>query len=69
MLRFFEAQGRVRRAISVVKMRTHIHEATIRELKLGPNRVRIGDALTGFQGVLTGVPRYVGADQGLLNAD
>ena len=69
MLRFFEAQGRVRRAISVVKMRTHIHEATIRELKLGPNQVRIGDALTGFQGVLTGVPRYVGTDQGLLNAD
>jgi circadian clock protein KaiC len=64
-----EAQGRVRRAISVVKMRTRVHEATIRELKLGPERVHIGDALTGFHGVLTGVPRYVGADQGLLNAD
>ena len=37
MLRFFEAQGRVRRAISVVKMRTRVHEATIRELKLGPD--------------------------------
>jgi len=69
MLRFFEAQGSVRRAISVVKMRTRVHEATIRELKLGPDRVHIGAALTGFQGVLTGVPRYVGTDQGLLNAD
>jgi hypothetical protein len=29
----------------------------------------IGEALTDFHGVLTGVPRYVGGDQGLLNAD
>jgi circadian clock protein KaiC len=69
MLRFFEAQGRVRRAISVVKMRTHVHEATIRELKLGPKRVHIGEALTDFHGVLTGVPQYVGGNQGLLHAD
>jgi circadian clock protein KaiC len=69
VLRFFEAQGRVRRAISVVKMRTRVHEATIRELKLGPGRLHIGAALTDFHGVLTGVPRYVGAGQGLLHAD
>ena len=69
ILRFFEAQGRVRRAISVVKMRSGVHEATIRELKLGPKRVHIGEALTDFHGVLTGVPRYVGADRGLMNAD
>jgi circadian clock protein KaiC len=67
VLRFFEAAGQVRRAISVVKMRTRIHEATIRELKLGPDRVRVGSALSEFHGVLTGVPRYVGADQGLLH--
>ena len=69
VLRFFEAQGRVRRAISVVKMRTRIHEATIRELKLGPGRIHIGHALTDFHGVLTGIPRYVGEDQSLLHAD
>ena len=68
VLRFFEAQGQVRRAISVVKMRTRTHESTIRELKLGPGRVHVGAALTDFHGVLTGVPRYVGADQGLLHA-
>ena len=68
VLRFFEAQGHVRRAISVVKMRTRIHESTIRELKLGPERVHVGGALSDFHGVLTGVPRYVGADQGLLHA-
>ncbi|MEO5819791.1 MAG: ATPase domain-containing protein [Vicinamibacteraceae bacterium] len=67
VLRFFEAQGHVRRAISVVKMRTRIHESTIRELKLGPGRIHVGHALTEFHGVLSGVPRYVGADQGLLH--
>ena len=67
MLRFFEAHGSVRRAISVIKMRTRIHEATIRELRLGPGRLHVGGALTDFHGVLTGVPRYVGADTGLLH--
>ena len=66
VLRFFESQGRVRRAISVVKMRTRVHENTIRELQLGPERIHIGAALTDFQGVLTGVPRYVGGDGALL---
>jgi circadian clock protein KaiC len=66
VLRFFEAQGRVRRAISVVKMRSRVHENTIRELQLGPDRIHIGAALTEFQGVLTGIPRYIGGDGALL---
>jgi circadian clock protein KaiC len=69
VLRFFEAQGRVRRAVSVVKMRTRVHENTIRELQLGPGRLHIGGALTDFEGVLTGIPRYVGGDQALLHHD
>jgi circadian clock protein KaiC len=69
VLRFFEAQGRVRRAISAVKMRTRVHENTIRELQLGPGRLHIGAALTDFEGVLTGIPRYVGGDQALLHHD
>jgi len=69
VLRFFEAQGRVRRAMSVVKMRTRVHEQTIRELQLGPGRLHIGKALTDFEGVLTGVPRYVGGDKALLRHD
>jgi circadian clock protein KaiC len=67
MLRFFEAAGEVRRAISVVKKRTGPHEATIRELRIGPNRLRVGDALTEFEGVLTGVPKYLGAAGPLLS--
>ena len=60
LLRFFEASGSVHRAISVVKKRTGPHESTIRELEIGPERLHVGAALTHFQGVLTGVPSFVG---------
>ncbi len=60
LLRYFEATGEVRQAISVVKKRSGKHERTIRELQLGPDTVRVGRPLTEFQGVLTGVPTYVG---------
>jgi circadian clock protein KaiC len=66
MLRFFEARGSVRRAISVVKKRSGHHESTIREFQLGPDRVRVGGALSEFQGVLTGVPRFTGTEGRLL---
>jgi circadian clock protein KaiC len=56
VLRFFEAEGVVRKAISVAKKRTGNHERTIRELQLGPGGVHIGQPLSGFQGVLTGTP-------------
>jgi circadian clock protein KaiC len=67
MLRFFEASGEVRRAISVVKKRTGEHETTIREFRIGTNGIRVGDALTEFHGVLTGVPQYVGARTPLMD--
>jgi circadian clock protein KaiC len=60
MLRFFEAQGEVRRAISVVKKRTGEHETTIREFRISHDGLRVGAALTDFQGVLSGIPQYVG---------
>lgn len=69
MLRFFEAGGAVRRALSVVKKRTGRHESTIREFQIGPDRVRVGNALMEFEGVLTGVPRYTGGAGPLLNDD
>jgi circadian clock protein KaiC len=65
LLRFFEARGMVRRALSVMKKRTGSHESTIRELRLGPDRVHVGRALAEFQGVLTGVPQYIGAPETL----
>ncbi len=61
LLRFFEAQGMVRRALSVMKKRSGPHESTIREFQIGPDRIHVGKALSDFQGVLTGIPQYLGA--------
>jgi len=69
LLRFFEANGQVRKAISVVKKRTGMHENSIRELKLGPGRIQVGEPLTQFHGILTGVPQYTGPVNPLLSND
>jgi len=66
LLRFFEASGRVRQAISVVKKRRGSHERTLREMKIGTAGMQIGEVLEEFEGVLTGVPRYRGKDAQLL---
>jgi circadian clock protein KaiC len=68
LLRYFEALGRVRRAISVVKKRTGAHESTIREYQLGSRGLTFGEPLSGFQGVLRGVPVLVGTAD-LLNGE
>ena len=63
MLRYFEAMGRVRRAISVIKKRMGTHEDAIRELHIGNGGLTVGPPLHEFQGVLRGVPTYVGAQE------
>jgi circadian clock protein KaiC len=64
--RFFEAAGQIRKAISVVKKRTGSHETAIRELRIGPQHVHVGEPLTDFHGILTGVPEYTGSAKQLL---
>ena len=59
LLRYFEAAGRVRRAISVIKKRAGAHEDTIRELRITQSGVALGEPLRGFQGVLSGIPTYM----------
>ncbi|MFZ5480949.1 MAG: ATPase domain-containing protein [Myxococcota bacterium] len=61
LLRYFEAQGAIRQALSVVKKRSGPHERTIREVSIGRGGLLVGEPLTEFQGVLTGVPNFVGA--------
>ena len=61
LLRYFEAFGRVRRAISVVKKRTSSHEDTIREYRIDKAGLEFGAALTDFQGILRGVPTFIGS--------
>ena len=60
LFRFFEAQGQILTALSVVKSRVSAHERTIREFRLSSAGVRVGEALTDFQGVMAGVPAYRG---------
>jgi circadian clock protein KaiC len=67
-LRFFEAQGEVRQAMSVIKTRTSVHERTIREFAIGPGGLTLGEPLRDFQGVLTGVPNFLGNSGALLRS-
>ncbi|GGD02469.1 ATPase domain-containing protein [Halopseudomonas salina] len=62
LIRYFEAQGRLRKAISVLKHRTGAHEDAIRELRIDSHGVRVGDPLITFRGVLTGTPEYFGEE-------
>jgi len=69
LLRYFESQGEVRQAISVVKKRGGLHERTIREFGMSQGRIQVGEALRQFRGVLTGVPVYEGSSDPLLGGD
>ncbi|HJQ70322.1 MAG TPA: ATPase domain-containing protein [Blastocatellia bacterium] len=69
MLRYFEAGGEVRQALSVVKKRTGSHERTIREFRITSQGIEVGRPLKEFMGVLTGVPKYVGGAGPLLASD
>lgn len=60
LLRYFEAQGQIRQALSVVKKRMGPHERAIREFSFSNNQIQVGEPLVNFEGVLTGVPRYFG---------
>jgi circadian clock protein KaiC len=68
LLRYFEAVGRVRRAMSVIKKRTGRHEYTIREYQIGARGVTLGKPLENFQGVLRGVPTVL-SDAELLRRE
>ncbi len=58
MLRYFEARGKVRQAISVFKRRVGMHERTIRLFSMSSQGIKVGDVLTNFHGILTGVPTF-----------
>lgn len=66
LFRYFEARGHVRRSIAVMKKRSGAHELTIREMRMGPGGLEVGEPLDQFQGILTGVPSFVGASADLL---
>jgi circadian clock protein KaiC len=67
LVRYFEAFGQIRRAISVVKKRSGAHEVAVREMRIEGNGIAIGEPLTDFHGVLSGRPEFTG-DSGQLAA-
>jgi circadian clock protein KaiC len=69
LLRYFEFLGSVRGAISVVKRRSGPHEKTIREVRIERGGLVVGEPLEEFQGVLTGVPEYLGEPRPLLPSE
>ena len=68
LFRYFEAKGEVRTALSTVKSRVNAHERTIRELRFSRGGIQIGEALTDFEGVLSGLPAY-GGKVAMLRSD
>jgi circadian clock protein KaiC len=68
LLRYFETHGTVRQAISVVKKRSGDHERTIREARVKRGGLHVGEPLHEFQGVLTGVPTFLGSTTDLMPA-
>jgi circadian clock protein KaiC len=69
MLRYFEALGHVRRAISVIKKRMGTHEETIREYRITGRGLSLGPPLANFQGVLRGIPTLIGDNQAGLGSE
>src|SRR3954464_12266332 len=69
LLRHFEALGSVRRALSIIKKRAGSHEDTIREYRITDRGISIGEPLQQFQGILRGIPTFVGVDNESLLSD
>jgi circadian clock protein KaiC len=65
LFRYFEAEGEVKQALSVIKKRSGEHERTIRELVMKGGVIQVGSVLKALDGVLTGAPRYRGKLRGL----
>lgn len=59
LLRYFEAEGKIRQVISVLKQRVGRHERFLREFRLDDSGISVGDPLLHFRGILTGVPDSV----------
>jgi circadian clock protein KaiC len=58
--RYFEAAGEIHQALSVFKKRTGVHQRSLRQLKITAEGIVVGEPLSGFRGIMTGTPEYVG---------
>jgi circadian clock protein KaiC len=55
-LRYVEIDGQLRKVLIVVKMRAGDHSNDIREYEITSEGLRVGARLTGYHGLITGVP-------------
>lgn len=62
VLRYFELDGEVRQAISVVKKRGAAHERTIRAYAITRSGIQVGQPLRNYRGILSGIPTPLGGD-------
>lgn len=64
LLRYFESRGEIRQAVSVIKKRSGNHERTIRQLRIGPDGIWVGEPLYEMHGVFSGIPKFTDDDGG-----
>jgi len=69
LTRFFEAFGKVKKAISIIKKRTGEHEETLREFKMGPGGIKVGKVLEEFSGIFSGIPKFTGTASKIMEED
>jgi circadian clock protein KaiC len=63
ILRYYEAAGKVHKALSVFKKRGSAHETTLRAFGITSHGITVGAVLRNFRGILTGVPVRVRKDE------
>lgn len=66
LMRYFEFQGAIKKSISVVKKRSGGHENSIREFSIQDDRLVVGNPLRDFQGILRGIPNFLGGSEVIL---
>lgn len=66
LLRYFEQNGRIKKAISVIKKRIGRHEDALREFRIDAQGLRVGEPLEQFHGVLSGIPTFHGKTEQMM---
>ena len=59
LLRYYEAEGELHKAISVMKKRSGTHERAIRDFSMSPKGITVGEPLKQFRGILSGIPMTI----------
>ena len=61
VLRYFEVEGRLRKALSILKKRSGAHENAICDVRLDQRGIHVGEPVSDLRGVLAGLPQVVGS--------